>query len=61
MAFNPTPKQLTAIKALVFVLALLPFLRMAWLVAQGVPVEPLEFLTRGTGDWTCISCASRSP
>jgi sulfoxide reductase heme-binding subunit YedZ len=61
MAFNPTPKQLTAIKALVFVLALLPFLRMAWLVVQGVPVEPLEFLTRGTGDWTlyflCITLA----
>ncbi len=61
MAYNPTPKQLTAIKALLFVLALLPFLRMAWLVAQGVPVEPLEFLTRGTGDWTlyflCITLA----
>ena len=61
MAFNPTPKQLTLIKSLVFVLALLPFLRMAWLVAQGVPVEPLEFLTRGTGDWTlyflCITLA----
>ena len=52
MAFNPTPKQLTLIKSLVFFLALLPFLRMAWLVFQGVPVEPLEFLTRGTGDWT---------
>ncbi len=61
MAFNPSGKQLTAVKALVFVLALLPFLRMAWLVAQGVPVEPLEFLTRGTGDWTlyflCITLA----
>lgn len=61
MAFNPTPRQLTTIKALVFVLALLPFLRMAWLVVQGVPVEPLEFLTRGTGDWTlyflCITLA----
>lgn len=61
MAFNPTPKQLTLIKSLVFFLALLPFLRMAWLVAQGVPVEPLEFLTRGTGDWTlyflCITLA----
>lgn len=61
MALNPTPRQLTTIKALVFVLALLPFLRMAWLVVQGVPVEPLEFLTRGTGDWTlyflCITLA----
>ena len=61
MTFNPSTKQLGAIKAGVFVLALLPFLRMAWLVAQGVPVEPLEFLTRGTGDWTlyflCITLA----
>ncbi|SFD87563.1 sulfite oxidase heme-binding subunit YedZ [Massilia yuzhufengensis] len=61
MALNPSSKQLTAVKVAVFVLALLPFLRMAWLVAQGVPVEPLEFLTRGTGDWTlymlCITLA----
>ncbi len=52
MALNPSTKQIGVIKAAVFVLALLPFLRMAYLVAQGVPVEPLEFLTRGTGDWT---------
>ena len=52
MAFNPSTKQIGYIKAALFVLALLPFLRMAYLVAQGVPVEPLEFLTRGTGDWT---------
>src|SRR3954464_7995697 len=51
MAFNPTPKQFTAIKASLFVLALLPFVRMAVLVAGGQLVEPLEFLTRGTGDW----------
>ena len=61
MAFNPSTKQIGFIKAALFVLALLPFLRMAWLVAQGVPVEPLEFLTRGTGDWTlyflCITLA----
>ena len=61
MAFNPSTKQIGFIKAALFVLALLPFLRMAYLVAQGVPVEPLEFLTRGTGDWTlyflCITLA----
>jgi len=51
MVFNPKPKQLTAIKCLVFVLALLPFLRMAWLVAIGVPVNPVEFLQHGSGDW----------
>jgi len=61
VAFNPSTRQLKAIKALVFALALLPFLRMAWLGFRGVPVEPLEFLTRGTGDWTlyflCITLA----
>lgn len=61
MAFNPSTRQLKAVKALVFALALLPFLRMTWLVFRGVPVEPLEFLTRGTGDWTlyflCITLA----
>ena len=59
MAFNPTPKQLTAIKAVVFVLALLPFLRMAWLLANGVPVDPVAFLTFGTGDWALyLLCAT---
>ena len=58
-AFNPTPKQLTAIKALVFVLALLPFVRIAALVAMGVPVEPVEFITHGSGDWALyLLCAT---
>ena len=59
MAFNPTPKQLTAIKALVFVLALLPFLRIAALVALQVPVDPVEFITHGSGDWALyLLCAT---
>lgn len=59
MAFNPTPKQLSAVKGVVFVLALLPFLRMAWLVANGVPVDPVAFLTFGTGDWALyLLCAT---
>lgn len=61
MAFAPTPKQLGAIKAAVFVLALLPFARMVWLTLTGQLVEPLEFITRGTGDWVlyflCITLA----
>jgi sulfoxide reductase heme-binding subunit YedZ len=58
-AFNPTPKQLTAIKALVFVLALLPFVRIAALVVMGVPVEPVEFITHGSGDWALyLLCAT---
>ncbi|MFP5390343.1 MAG: sulfite oxidase heme-binding subunit YedZ [Gammaproteobacteria bacterium] len=60
---NPTPsaRQLAAIKAALFVLALLPFARMVYLTATGQLVEPLEFITRGTGDWVlyllCITLA----
>lgn len=61
MAFNPTPKQLSAIKLGVFVLALVPFARMMWLTFSGQLVEPLEFITHGSGDWTlyflCITLA----
>ena len=48
----PTPKQITLIKLAVFLLALLPFARMAWLTFTDQLVEPLEFITHGTGDWT---------
>ena len=59
MAFNPSPTQFKALKALLFVLALLPFLRMAWLTAAGVPVDPVEFLTHGSGDWALyLLCAT---
>ena len=61
MAFNPTPRQLTAIKAGLFLLALVPLARMVWLTVSGQLVEPLEFITRGTGDWVlyllCITLA----
>ncbi|GAB3462223.1 protein-methionine-sulfoxide reductase heme-binding subunit MsrQ [Massilia terrae] len=49
MAFNPTPKQLTIVKVVVFLLALLPITRIA--LATGEQTNPLEFLTHGTGDW----------
>ena len=52
MAFNPTARQASLIKAAVFVLALVPLLRMVYLTVTGQLVEPLEFITRGTGDWT---------
>ena len=61
MAATPTPRQLSAIKALLFVLALVPVTRMAYLTVTGQLVEPLEFITRGTGDWVlyflCITLA----
>ncbi|MFA9217120.1 MAG: sulfite oxidase heme-binding subunit YedZ [Sphingomonadaceae bacterium] len=52
MAFNPTARQLTLLKGGLFALALLPFFRMVYLTLTGQLVEPLEFITRGTGDWT---------
>ncbi|HEU4851315.1 MAG TPA: protein-methionine-sulfoxide reductase heme-binding subunit MsrQ [Telluria sp.] len=56
-----TPRQVTLVKAAVFVLALLPFVRIAWMVLGGRLVEPIEFITRATGDWTlyllCITLA----
>ena len=51
MAATPTPRQLSAIKALLFVLALVPLARMVYLTVTGQLVEPLEHITRGTGDW----------
>ena len=61
MAFTPSVKQIALIKGAVFVADLLPFLWGAWMVFAGDLVEPLEFLTRGTGDWTlyflCITLA----
>ena len=61
MAFNPTARQASLIKAAVFVLALVPLLRLVYLTVTGQLVEPLEFITRGTGDWTlyflCITLA----
>jgi sulfoxide reductase heme-binding subunit YedZ len=58
-AVSPSPKQLAAIKGVVFVLALLPFARIAWLIVNQVPVEPVEFVTHGTGDWALyLLCAT---
>ncbi len=52
LAYTPTARQAGLIKGAVFVLALVPLLRMVYLTVTGQLVEPLEFITRGTGDWT---------
>jgi sulfoxide reductase heme-binding subunit YedZ len=49
---NPTPKQVGALKAAVFLLALVPFAKLVYLVLTDALVEPLEHITRATGDWT---------
>ncbi len=59
--WNPSARQVTAIKAAVFALSLLPFFKLVWLVANDRLVEPLQYITRNTGDWTlyflCITLA----
>ena len=61
MAFNPTARQTSLIKAGVFLAALIPLARMVYLTVTGQLVEPLEFITRSTGDWTlyflCLTLA----
>jgi sulfoxide reductase heme-binding subunit YedZ len=52
MAFNPSARQTGLIKGAIFLLALVPLARMVYLTLTGQLVEPLEFITRGTGDWT---------
>ena len=52
MAFTPTPRQLTAIKSIAFILALVPFFALVYLVATDQLVEPLQYITRNTGSWT---------
>jgi sulfoxide reductase heme-binding subunit YedZ len=52
VAFNPTARQVSAIKAVLFVLGLIPVSKMAYLTLSGQLVEPLEHITRRTGDWT---------
>jgi sulfoxide reductase heme-binding subunit YedZ len=61
MAINPTSRQVSALKAAIFVLGLIPVSKMAYLTITQQLVEPLEHITRGTGDWVlyflCITLA----
>jgi methionine sulfoxide reductase heme-binding subunit len=51
--WNPNPRQLTGVKAVLFVAALLPFARLVvFAFTGGLGANPIEFITRNTGDWT---------
>ena len=51
--FNPNPRQFKLIKAALFVTALLPFLRLVlFTLTDRLGANPIEFITRNTGDWT---------
>jgi sulfoxide reductase heme-binding subunit YedZ len=50
---NPTPAQLKIIKALVFLAAVSPFVRLVVAIfTDNLGPNPVEFITRNTGDWT---------
>ncbi len=53
MNTHPSPRQLTLLKSVLFLLALLPFVRLAvFTVTDQLGANPIEFITRNTGDWT---------
>jgi len=60
--FHPSPRQLNGIKRGVFLLALLPFLRLLlFTLTDRLGANPIEFITRNSGDWTlyflCLTLA----
>ncbi len=60
--FNPSLKQITSIKAVLFAAALIPFMRLAlFAFTDRLGANPIEFITRNTGDWTlyflCLTLA----
>jgi methionine sulfoxide reductase heme-binding subunit len=57
-----TPRQVAVIKAVVFIVALLPFARLVlFVIIERLGANPIEFITRSTGDWTlyflCLTLA----
>ncbi|MDP5009077.1 MAG: sulfoxide reductase heme-binding subunit YedZ, partial [Glaciimonas sp.] len=62
LSFTPTPKQFSWLKATLFVLALIPAVRLfVFAFTDQLGANPIEFITRATGDWTlyfiCITLA----
>jgi methionine sulfoxide reductase heme-binding subunit len=53
MAFHPTQRQVSFIKAALFAACLLPTARLVWRFAtDGLGANPIEYITRATGWWT---------
>jgi sulfoxide reductase heme-binding subunit YedZ len=51
--FNPTPRQLAAIKAVLFALCLVPLAHLGWGAWNDqLGANPIEFVTRSLGTWT---------
>lgn len=52
---TPSARQLGFTKAALFVVALVPLLRLIWLgINDGLGANPIEFITHSTGTWTLI-------
>lgn len=50
---NPSPRQVAALKAVLFTACLVPAARLAWLAwRDGLGANPIEAVTRSTGWWT---------
>lgn len=50
---NLSQKQLNLVRLSVFVLILVPLMRLLWAgTHDGLGANPIEFITRNTGDWT---------
>ncbi len=50
--YNPSPKVFNRIQGALFVLSLLPFVRLVWAsFTDNLGANPVEFITRNTGDW----------
>ena len=61
----PGKKQIAAIKAMLFLLCLVPLLRLVWLaINDDLSANPIEFIERSTGFWSLfilLSTLSLSP
>lgn len=52
---NLSARQIRALKALIFVIALLPLVRLIWFgFTDQLGANPVEFMTRSTGTWTLV-------
>ena len=51
LLYNPSPATVGRIKALLFVLCLLPLAASLWQALSGQAVNPVETLTRDSGSW----------
>ena len=50
---QPSPRQLNAIKAVLFAACLWPLAQLGWLAwTDGLGANPIEFITRHLGTWT---------